>query len=101
MPKCAFHGVSGLYCPGCGATRAIQSLLDGNFIGALKNNLFIVLLMPVIFWLLFLDTAREFWKWNPQLKPAPPAVLFGLFALLVIYSVLRNLPGTQWDFLRP
>lgn len=27
---CAFHSITGLYCPGCGGTRAIRELLRGN-----------------------------------------------------------------------
>lgn len=29
MP-CAFHMLTGLYCPGCGGTRAVKMLLHGN-----------------------------------------------------------------------
>lgn len=27
---CAFHSVTGLYCPGCGGTRAVRALLRGD-----------------------------------------------------------------------
>ena len=101
FPQCAFHGISGLHCPGCGAARAIHSMLSGDILGALKNNLFLVILAPAIFWLLILDTAREFWGFKPKLKPAPAALLVLLFVLLVLYTVLRNIPGPPWDFLRP
>ena len=29
MP-CAFHSLTGLYCPGCGGTRAVRKLLYGD-----------------------------------------------------------------------
>ena len=29
MP-CFFHMLTGLYCPGCGGTRAVKMLLEGN-----------------------------------------------------------------------
>ena len=29
MP-CAFHSLTGLYCPGCGGTRAVRELLYGD-----------------------------------------------------------------------
>lgn len=29
---CLFHAVTGLYCPGCGGTRAVQVLFEGKFL---------------------------------------------------------------------
>ena len=28
--SCPFHAITGLYCPGCGGTRAIMALLSGH-----------------------------------------------------------------------
>ncbi len=32
VPPCAFHVVTGLYCPGCGGTRAVFALLRGKIL---------------------------------------------------------------------
>lgn len=34
MP-CLFHFLTGLYCPGCGGTRAVRLLLRGDLLGSL------------------------------------------------------------------
>ena len=34
VPPCLFYRVSGLYCPGCGGTRAIRALLEGDLIAS-------------------------------------------------------------------
>src|SRR5450432_1487151 len=48
-PVCAFHSLTGLNCPGCGATRALYALLHGNLRLALKDNaLFVVLLAMLV-----------------------------------------------------
>jgi len=38
MPTCPLHALTGLYCPGCGGTRAIQALLHGDPGRALAYN---------------------------------------------------------------
>jgi hypothetical protein len=38
LPPCVWHRVTGLPCPGCGATRAVLSLLYGRFSAALAFN---------------------------------------------------------------
>lgn len=37
MP-CMFHEVTGLYCPGCGGTRACMYLLHGNILRSLQYH---------------------------------------------------------------
>lgn len=34
LPECMFHRVTGLYCPGCGGTRAVLAFLRGNFVAS-------------------------------------------------------------------
>ena len=35
MPPCLFHKITGLYCLGCGGTRAVFALVRGNIIKSL------------------------------------------------------------------
>lgn len=37
-PVCLFHAMTGLDCPGCGATRAAYQLLHGHLLRALRDN---------------------------------------------------------------
>ena len=38
MPACPWHAWSGWPCPGCGTTRAVVRLLEGDLGGALRYN---------------------------------------------------------------
>ena len=43
FPKCIFHSLTNLDCPGCGSQRAIHALLNGRVIQAADFNLLAVL----------------------------------------------------------
>ena len=47
-PKCPFHLLTGLECPGCGSQRAIHALLHGDIIKAWDYNPLLVIAVPYI-----------------------------------------------------
>lgn len=90
-PPCLFHRATGLDCPGCGATRAIYSLLHGNIGLAWHQNAMLVLLAPAV---LVGGTAAA-WRWihrrpMPSL-PGQPWTIYILLAALAIFGIARNL----------
>lgn len=42
LSYCVFHKLTGLYCPGCGGTRAVKSLLHGNVVASFLYHPFVV-----------------------------------------------------------
>ena len=98
FPPCFFHRVTGLYCPGCGSTRALHCLLHGEVREALHNNALIVLALP-LFGAMFLvralsqkpaTTPRRRWGW-----------LAFLLAVVVIFGVVRNIRRPPFSLLAP
>lgn len=59
MPKCIFKTVTGLDCPGCGSQRALHALLHGDFLEALRMNALLVVLLPLLGWMLWLESVRK------------------------------------------
>jgi hypothetical protein len=49
-PRCPFYALTGHYCPGCGATRAIAELLHGHVAAALHFNAAVTVLLPMLLW---------------------------------------------------
>jgi hypothetical protein len=47
LPLCGFYALTGLHCPGCGATRATHELLHGRLLSALHYNALWIVALPV------------------------------------------------------
>jgi hypothetical protein len=48
FPKCPFYALTGLRCPGCGAQRAIHSLIRLDISSAWRYNALLVVMIPVV-----------------------------------------------------
>jgi hypothetical protein len=104
-PQCLLYNTTGFYCAGCGATRALYALLHGRVIEALHDNLLFIGALPLIAFV----TGSYFlaaWRRNAW----PETVIdsrqltrraVGLVALLLVFSILRNLPGWPFEWLKP
>jgi hypothetical protein len=85
-PKCPIYWTTGIHCPGCGGLRATSALLDGNFVAALNQNIF-VFLAPVLVGVGFLVPRAK----KPHLTKTFIAVVA---VVALVYTILRNLPGS-------
>lgn len=41
IPDCTFKSVTGLYCPGCGGTRAVAAFIQGQWIRSFRYHPFV------------------------------------------------------------
>lgn len=102
MPVCGLYMTTGLYCPGCGATRATHELLHGRLLAALRDNGLWVLLLPLVVYL----TASEMRRLLHG-RPLPgnpggkPRLLIAVAVIVVVFSVLRNIPFYPFIMLAP
>jgi len=104
-PQCLLYNATGYYCAGCGATRAFYALLHGRVLVALHDNVLFVAALPIVLYVMAAN-ARAAWRANawPELTASPGRIVrggAGLFALLVAFMIVRNLPGAAFDWLRP
>ncbi len=104
-PQCLLYNATGIYCAGCGATRALHALLHGRFLEALHDNALFMSLLPLLIY--FAGTyALKAWRDNawPQIPVDSRALAWrgsALFVLMLSFMVVRNLPGWPFDWLKP
>jgi hypothetical protein len=101
-PKCLLHEYTGLYCPGCGAARAFHALLHGHLLTATHFNPVVTLLFLPVVGGSFIREGIEAIFPRVQFREGRNVKLSMAIAILVIvFSVLRNLPGPPFNYLAP
>lgn len=93
---CVFYEITGLYCPGCGITRSILSLIDGNIYQAFRYNPIIFIDIPLIMITSIIDFI---YKDNKKVKKVTNAIYIMLLIITLVFGVLRNIP--YFSFLAP
>lgn len=90
MPQCVFHHLTGLQCMGCGSQRAVHALFHGDFAGAWKANMLMVIAMPFLIFLLALELKR---KRYPALyaRVHSVGVIIAVSVILLAWFFLRNI----------
>ena len=102
FPKCIFLKYTGLYCPGCGGTRATYYLIHGNIVKALDYNCLFVFLLPFMFYLYILTFGIKY-NGRPLIKVTRFSLNFciGLGVIIVGFCILRNIPVYPFRYLAP
>lgn len=102
LPVCPTYLLTGIYCPGCGTTRMLHSLLHLRLLEAFDHNVLMFFLVPVVgyaglsAYLAFvlgraLLPALRIARWVSVL----------ILAAAVVFTVLRNLRFPPFTFLAP
>ncbi|MGC5035656.1 MULTISPECIES: DUF2752 domain-containing protein [unclassified Streptomyces] len=94
-PACPLLRLTGLYCPGCGGLRSAHAFVHGDLPAALQANALAVLgyLACAVLWTVWVVHAV---RGRPLRIDPRPGLVWGLGALLLVFSVVRNLPIGDW-----
>jgi hypothetical protein len=99
LPPCLFHSITGLYCTGCGMTRALHYFMQGQFYQGFRMNPLAVLSAPFLLWALLLTLYRLIMgKSMPNIPSWAP---WAILAVILVYTVARNLPWEPFSWLAP
>ncbi len=91
LPKCIFLSILGIYCPGCGGTRSVFSMLRGDLLKSLWYHP-LVLYASVIFAGFMLTHTLERIHF-PHVKGMKfrPGYLYGAIAIIIVNFILKNI----------
>lgn len=102
LPPCPFHAVTGWWCPGCGTTRGLRLLLHGHLVSGLRENVLMVVSLPLLAWLWLAWASPALGgPALPGLTRVPRWAVALLGTVVGVYWVARNLPFGPFPSLAP
>ena len=103
FPRCIFHDTTGLYCPGCGGTRAVHALTNFRIGEACRQNLLLMIFAVALAWVVGLETVARIYGRSyrgPRFR-FPVLATYLLPLMIVVFWILRNIPGWPFELLAP
>ncbi len=101
--SCFTYACTGLYCPGCGDTRALHALTHGHVIRAFDYNLLFPFIVIILAWYYLVGLTTLLFRrrvmWIPQSIPKWGAI--GIGVVVVLFTVMRNIPVWPFSILAP
>ncbi len=98
---CITYQLTGLYCPGCGMGRAAEDLLHLQIGAAFSHNLPGVLCLPFVVYYCLYAYLRYFWNKNIPIFHVGKAGTIVTLAVVIVFTVCRNIPAEPFLFLAP
>ena len=97
---CLFHKITGLYCPGCGMTRLIFSLLEGRIYDAYNHNRLVFIMLPfIVIYFKYQFYLYIFNKKNKIICRIPNKCIYILLFVVILFGILRNIDA--FSYLKP
>lgn len=96
---CIIFKTTGLYCPGCGVTRMILALLQGNIKEAFQYNTALFIIFPILAPILIYQSVQYIRSGQIKFSNKLNVFLVIIVIILILFGILRNIP--RFYFLRP
>lgn len=85
---CMFYEITGYYCPGCGITRCLTSILLLQFYQAFRYNMLVFVFLP--FAVLYGMVTYIYWITDHMVKSVPNYIWTILLIITILFGVMRN-----------
>ena len=92
--KCITFELTGIYCPGCGGTRMISHLLEGDILTSFKSNQLLFILIPysICLYAYEMIVITKTGSISKQLNK----ILIIIAFVMIAYGIIRNIPLFNW-----
>ena len=87
---CLFQTLTGLYCPGCGGTRAIRSLLKGDLRMSFQYHPLVLYAVFVLFLEMILRAAVKRQKFSVEIRKADRIFILAGAAIVAANWIFKN-----------
>lgn len=102
MLACPIYELTGYFCPGCGAGRAVYSLLHGQIYQAFRYNPLLIILLPWLALYYIINIVQWVRTGEARLGQVLPMwIPYVALVLLIIYGMLRNIDAYPFILLAP
>lgn len=89
---CIFYKITNYYCPGCGITRCLFAIIEGNFYDAFSYNRLVFILLPFIMvYIIYKTYLYVFNKRDKYISRIPNIVWILLIIITLLFGILRNI----------
>ncbi len=86
---CTFYTLTGIHCPGCGNTRCIRALLNGDFFLAVRNNALLPFLLLLLL-CLYIELVADIFGKKIKILPRKLWIWLIVIGVFCVYFVVRN-----------
>lgn len=88
MPECAFKSITGLYCPGCGGSRAVAAFVQGHWVKSFMYHPFVPYCGVLYIIFMIKGTAAIFsrGKYN-YMKFRNGYIYFGIAIIIIQFAI--------------
>lgn len=97
LGQCSFHRFTGLYCPGCGGTRAMRALFSGNMVASFVYHPFVIYIALFGGWFMISQTIERISKGRIKIAMHFRDVYMWIALAIIIINVFaKNIALLVW-----
>lgn len=99
VSPCLFHSWFGLYCPGCGGTRAVISLFQGHIVRAFIFHPVVPYAMIIYVWYMVSNTIQLLLKGKYKIgMKYNDRYLWLALWIIIVSCIIKNVVYIGWGF---